>query len=118
MTERAPAFGETVDCSEFQIGLTCFPASARPRGHTAGENACLLVGQFQGLRQLKHPRLCRYFDALIGRDHLVIVASEHYSVNGRFPGPWINSHKGFQKDNQKVNFTPLGNLAITKKVSF
>eukprot|EP00929_Paragymnodinium_shiwhaense_P008328 TRINITY_DN11227_c0_g1_i3.p1 TRINITY_DN11227_c0_g1~~TRINITY_DN11227_c0_g1_i3.p1 ORF type:complete len:896 (-),score=128.58 TRINITY_DN11227_c0_g1_i3:75-2762(-) len=69
--------------SRFELGFCCFPlrtTSKASRGHTSlGDDVSRLLGHFQSLRRLRHPRLCRYLDLLIGRDHLALVVSEHFS---------------------------------------
>eukprot|EP00927_Polykrikos_kofoidii_P029666 TRINITY_DN25623_c0_g2_i1.p1 TRINITY_DN25623_c0_g2~~TRINITY_DN25623_c0_g2_i1.p1 ORF type:complete len:1173 (+),score=200.15 TRINITY_DN25623_c0_g2_i1:169-3687(+) len=82
--------------SEFQLGFACFPLLAdrnscnsanngsptnSVRPSSAKESVCRLVGQFKALRRLRHPRLCRLLELLVGRDHVIVLASEHYSVS-------------------------------------
>lgn len=66
------------------IGLFTFLASAHPAdtcgtdGLPVTPNSIKIVGRFQELKLLEHPRLCQYVDIIRGKHERLVVVSEFY----------------------------------------
>lgn len=70
-----------------EFGVTTFFARSHPNdkcganGLPLTPNSIKVLGRFQNLHQLEHPRLCKYLDIVKGKHERLIVVSEHYKNN-------------------------------------
>ncbi|PWA29340.1 hypothetical protein CCH79_00014017 [Gambusia affinis] len=70
-----------------QLGAFTFFASALPHdvcgsnGLPLTPNSIKILGRFQILKTITHPRLCQYVDISRGKHERLIVVAEHYSRN-------------------------------------
>uniref|UniRef100_M4ACA3 TBC domain-containing protein kinase-like protein n=1 Tax=Xiphophorus maculatus TaxID=8083 RepID=M4ACA3_XIPMA len=70
-----------------QLGAFTFFASALPHdvcgsnGLPLTPNSIKILGRFQILKTVTHPRLCQYVDISRGKHERLIVVAEHYSRN-------------------------------------
>ncbi|XP_030836692.1 TBC domain-containing protein kinase-like protein [Strongylocentrotus purpuratus] len=70
-----------------EIGVSTFYASRYANDQCGADGLPLtpssikIVGRFQELRVLHHPRLCQYLDAVRGKHERLIIVAEHYSNN-------------------------------------
>ncbi|XP_076117916.1 TBC domain-containing protein kinase-like protein [Mytilus galloprovincialis] len=69
------------------FGVKTFFAKSHPNdkcgsnGLPLTPNSIKILGRFQGLTTIHHPRLCRYIDISKGRHERLIVVSEYYKDN-------------------------------------
>eukprot|EP00794_Sanderia_malayensis_P007217 gene7217-8025_t len=68
---------------EAEIGITTFFASAHAtdtcgtNGLPLTPNSVRILGKFQMLKNLQHPKLCQYIEILRGRHERLVIVSEH-----------------------------------------
>ncbi|CAG5928564.1 unnamed protein product [Menidia menidia] len=87
-----------------QLGAFTFFASALPHdvcgsnGLPLTPNSIKILGRFQILKTISHPRLCQYVDISRGKHERLIVVSEHYasSLSGFKQGHIISPEKLLQ----------------------
>uniref|UniRef100_A0A4W5LG78 TBC1 domain containing kinase n=2 Tax=Salmonidae TaxID=8015 RepID=A0A4W5LG78_9TELE len=81
-----------------QLGAFTFFASALPHdvcgsnGLPLTPNSIKILGRFQLLKTITHPRLCQYVDISRGKHERLVVVTEHYE----------SSLNDFQKQVQTV----------------
>ncbi|KAK2151091.1 hypothetical protein LSH36_376g04007 [Paralvinella palmiformis] len=68
--------GATTLCGSSQTGDEC-----GSNGLPLTPNGIRILGQFQKLKTIKHPRLCKYIDLVRGKHERVIIVTEHYREN-------------------------------------
>ncbi|MFT7807634.1 TBC domain-containing protein kinase-like protein [Arapaima gigas] len=82
-----------------QLGASTFFASALPHdicgsnGLPLTPNSIKILGRFQILKTVSHPRLCQYVDISRGKHERLVVVAEHYE----------RSLQDFQKEGKPVN---------------
>ncbi|XP_041457322.1 TBC domain-containing protein kinase-like protein [Lytechinus variegatus] len=70
-----------------EIGVSTFYASRYANDQCGADGLPLtpssikILGRFQALKVLHHPRLCQYLDAVRGKHERLIIVAEHYSNN-------------------------------------
>uniref|UniRef100_A0A4W5LF59 TBC domain-containing protein kinase-like protein n=1 Tax=Hucho hucho TaxID=62062 RepID=A0A4W5LF59_9TELE len=73
-----------------QLGAFTFFASALPHdvcgsnGLPLTPNSIKILGRFQLLKTITHPRLCQYVDISRGKHERLVVVTEHYESNFKF----------------------------------